>query len=168
MEQSPSWEAGQFSASQEIPRILWNPKVHSRIHKCPPPVPILSQLDPVHIPTSHFLKIHPSNILPSTPASPKRSLSLRLSRQNPVYASPLPHTRYMLRPSHCSRFDHANNVEWGVQVIKLLIMLFSPLPCYLVPLRPKYYPQHPILKHPLPTFLPQCERPRFTPIQNSL
>jgi hypothetical protein len=42
MEQSLSWEANWFSASQEIPRILWNLKVHYRIHKCPPPVPILS------------------------------------------------------------------------------------------------------------------------------
>ena len=28
MEQSPSWEANRFLASQEIPSILWNPKVY--------------------------------------------------------------------------------------------------------------------------------------------
>jgi hypothetical protein len=42
MEQSPSWEANWSAASQEIPRILWNPKVHHRTHKRTPPVPILS------------------------------------------------------------------------------------------------------------------------------
>jgi hypothetical protein len=46
------------------------------------------------------------------------------------------------------------------------IMKFSPLPCYLVPLRPKYSPQHPILIHPQPTLLPQCQRPSFTLAQN--
>jgi len=64
---SPSWEANWFAASQEIPHISWNPKVHYRTHKRPPPVPILGQPNPVHIPASHLLEIHPNIIHPSTP-----------------------------------------------------------------------------------------------------
>jgi len=125
MEQSPPWEASRFSASQEIPRILWNSKVHYRSHKCPPLAPIPSQLDPVHTPTSHFLQIHLNIILPSTPGSPKWSLSFRFPHQNPVYTSPLPHTRYMLRPSHSSRFYHPHNIGWGVMISFSLIEIKS-------------------------------------------
>ena len=63
MEESLFWEANRFSSSREIPHILWNPKVHYRSDKCPPTVPVLSQFDPVHTPTSHFLKTHINIIL---------------------------------------------------------------------------------------------------------
>ena len=53
-------------------------------------VPILNLLDPVHAPTSQFLKTHLNITSPSTPGSSKWSLSFRFSHQNPVYTSPLP------------------------------------------------------------------------------
>ena len=79
------------AASQEIPRILSNPEVHYRIHKCPPPVPVLSQLHPVPTTPSHFLQVHLNIILPSMSGSQQWSLPLRLPHQNPVHTSLLPH-----------------------------------------------------------------------------
>jgi hypothetical protein len=122
MQQSTPWEANRFSATQEISRILWNPEVHYRIHNSPPPVLILSQINPVHAPTSHYLRIHHNIILPSTLGSPKWSLFLRFPHQTPVYDSPLRHTSYMPRPFHSSQYYHPKNIGWAVQTIQLLIM----------------------------------------------
>ena len=88
--QSPSWAANRFAASQEIPRISRNPKVHYRTHKRPPPVSILGQPNPVHIPTSHVLEIRPNVIHPSTPRSPQCSVSFRFPHQDPIPSSPHP------------------------------------------------------------------------------
>jgi hypothetical protein len=122
MEQRPSWEANSFSASQEITRILRNEKVQYCIHNSPPPVPILTQISPVHRPPSHFSKIHFNIILPSTPGCSKWSLSLRSPHQYSVWNSRLPHTYYTPYPSQFSWFDHPNDIWWGVQNIKLLVM----------------------------------------------
>ena len=77
--------------------------------RCLLPVPTLSQLDPVHTPTSHFLKIHLQIYIPSTPGSSMWSLFRRFFPTKPC--TPLSSTPYVLhvRPPHSSRFDHQNN-----------------------------------------------------------
>ena len=92
MVQSPSWEANWFAASQEIPRISRNPKVHYRTHKRLPAVSILDQPNPVHLPTYHILKIHPNIIHPSKPRSPQWFPSLRFPHQDPIHPPLLTHT----------------------------------------------------------------------------
>ena len=163
MQQSPSWEANQFTASQEIPPILWNSKVHYRIHKTPTPDPILSQI----------------NLVPASPSRSFKTVSVFSSWSiNGLFPSGFPTkilyasflSPYVLHAPRIPFFliSHQNNI-WWVQIIKFPFMMWSsPLPCHLIPLRPKYPPQHSILEHPQPVFLPQCELPSFTPIQNNV
>ena len=84
MVQSPSWEANWSAASQKIPRISRNPRVHYRTHKRPPPVSILGQPNPVHVTTSHLLEIHPNITHPSTSRSPQWTFSLRFTHKDPI------------------------------------------------------------------------------------
>jgi hypothetical protein len=66
MELSPSWEVANHAATQEIPSTLWDPKVHYRVHKSPPVIHILNQINSVHTTQCYFCKIHFSIIQPLT------------------------------------------------------------------------------------------------------
>ena len=136
-----------------------------RIHKHPPYVLLLSQINPILASPSHVLKMHFNIILPSTPWHSKSFPSLGSPHVNPVSTLPVSHTCHMPRPSH-SWLYHPLNIWWGVQTINLRFMLSSPVPSYLVPLRSSFLPLHPILEHPQPMFL--CHWPSLYANKNYL
>jgi len=129
MVQSPSWAAKWFAASQEIPRISRNPKVHYRTQKCLPPVSILGQPNPVHIPTSNLPEIHSNIIHQSTPRSFQWSLSLRFSHQDPIH--PLSSPIRTIYPAHIILLDFTARTILGEEyksfTSSLCILLHSPV-----------------------------------------
>jgi len=166
MELSPSWEATQFAASQGIPLILWNPKVHYRMHNNLPPVPILSQNNPVYTPRHTSWK---SILILST--------HLRLGLPNGLFPSGFPTEPLyttLLSPvrATCPTHPVLLNFITRTTLCEEYKLLSSSLGSFLHSLLPrpswaKYSPRHPTLKHTQPKFLPQCERPSFTPIRNN-
>ena len=96
----------------------------------------------------HFLKIH-IIIIPS--------MTCLLSGQFPSSLS----TRTLYAPVLSPIYDTC-----PTHLIPLDLRSTDHKCClFPIPLRPKYLSQHPILEHPPPIFLCQCERPSFTPIQ---
>jgi hypothetical protein len=137
--QSPSWETNSRSASQEIPRLLWNPKVHYCVHSSPQLVPVLSQFSSIHTLTFCFVK--PLILGPST--------HLHLRMETIICSiSHLYHACYMLRPSHLPWLDKPNTIWWSVQIVKLLIMQPPALLPFQVQI-PTHYPQSPVLRRSL-------------------
>jgi hypothetical protein len=141
MGHSPSWRANRFAAGQEISHILWNPKVHYRIYKCPPPVSVLSQPNSIHTPNTWrsilILSFHLPLRLPQvSPPNPCARLSLPQSELHVpfIWFWNLSPAQYWVRSTN----HEAQHYD-----------VFCT-PSYLVPLRPKYSLQHPILKHPQP------------------
>jgi len=127
MVQIPSRYANRFAASQRIPFISQNPKVHYRTHKRPPTVCILGHPNPAHLPTSHLLEMIP-NIHLNTPMSPQWSISLRFPHQYPIQSPLLTHTRHMPSLSHSSRFHRPHNIGWAEQINYLHFMQSPPFP----------------------------------------
>ena len=108
---------------KKFPSFLWNPKVHYRTHKLPPPVPVLGQPNPVHIPTSHLLEIHPNIIHPSTHRFSQWSLSLRFPHQDPIRPPLLTYTCHMSSPSHSTRFKVIHYIILFYYIILFIIYL---------------------------------------------
>jgi hypothetical protein len=92
---------------------------HYRIHKKQALTPILRLMDPIHMLPSYFLKIHFNIILPLRPGVPS-DLPLQISLQK---LSPRLVSKCL---SHPFWFEHHNNIWGGAQIIKLLVMRFSP------------------------------------------
>jgi hypothetical protein len=148
MQHSP-WHANRFRASQETRRFITAFTSARQLS-----LSWVSSIQSIP-PASHFLKTHLNIILPSTqvvsfPQQPPPQPCIRLSS---------PHTSYMPHPSQSSRFYHPKNIVRKVLIIKLLIMWLSHLPCYLVPLRPKYSPQ---LLHTTKSIKPGAHYPHVT------
>jgi hypothetical protein len=97
MEESP-WKTNSHSSCQEIALLLWNPKVHYRVHKSPPLDPILSQMSPIHILPLYFPKIHSHITLPSTPRFSHGLVHSGFPTK--IYALLIFHACCMLRRSH--------------------------------------------------------------------
>ena len=132
MEYRSSWETSRSSATQEFIRILYNPKIHYRIHNSPPPVLILRQIDPVYAPHPTSLKsiwILPCHLRLGLPSCFLTQVSALKPR---THLTSLPHVLHALPISVFSIWSS----EWYLMRStehKALPYVFFSIPCYLVP-----------------------------------
>jgi hypothetical protein len=116
---------------KETTRILWNQKNHCRVSNSHPLLPILSQDNPVRAFPYLFLRLYFNIILPSTSGCSKWLLPGGFCTKILCISAVL-HMHHMFQQSHSSSSDRPNG-WWAVQIMKLLIMQFSPFPSYPLP-----------------------------------
>jgi hypothetical protein len=123
MELSPIWKAASCATSEELPSILRNPKVHYRVNKSPPLVPILSQSihslpSNIHLYSSDTFKYYsPSLALPTSLFSSGFPIHMHSSS---------PHSCYMPCSPNPPWHDYSSYTCRRVKVMKLLTTQLSP------------------------------------------
>jgi hypothetical protein len=127
-------------------------KVNYHVHKSPPLVPTSNHINPLHITPSHRSSI----LILSTHLHLDLLSSFFPSGfpTNILYAFSLAPFVLHVLPFSFSLPDYSNYIWQKVQVMKILIMQFSPTTCPLIPLQSKYSLQHHVLEHPQSMFLP--------------
>jgi hypothetical protein len=116
-EQGPFWEANRSSASQEFPRILWNPNVHCCIYKRPAPVCIISWTNSDCAFPSCVLKIHFNIIFLFSICVFEVAAFRQVSPPKPCIQLCSPHPSY----SSCNENYAGNN--WNPYVYQIILIL---------------------------------------------
>jgi hypothetical protein len=128
------------SASQDVPRPIWNPKFYHRDHS-PQLVPVLSQMHPVHTLPPCFLKIHSNFSFPSTPMSSKLSLPFRFqTKMLYTYLISLSRATW---PTHLTLLDFIALIifdeAYKLQSFSLCSLVQPPAPSTIAPHKYEVY-----------------------------
>jgi hypothetical protein len=124
MQQSPSREANRFPLVKKFPAFYGTRRFITAFRSaCHLSLSWTSSIQsiPLHHTSWRSILILSSHLRPSLPHG---LLTSGFTYQNPLYASPLPHTRYMSLPSNFL-FYHPHNTGWAVQIIKPLMSTAS-------------------------------------------
>ena len=106
-------------------------------------------------PPAYFLKINFSIIPPLEPLSSECFFFVSFSHQIPVCTSPLPHRCHITCLSHPLRLNHSNKYIWRrAEIMKQVNIRFPSIVRFFLPLRLKYFPQHPLIEHSLSMSFP--------------